>query len=121
MVDSRFEEEHNIYFARLSGEVTVQELAEALGECFSYPQPVKALWDVRDMDIGFGLEEVTSLADDIVAKVSAPGRMAFVIGDQQFLLGVVESVRNMRSVWRTHWQTFEDESSARKWLIKADS
>ena len=121
MLESRFEEDHHIYFARLSGEVNVQELAQALGECFSHPQPVKALWEVRDMDIGFGLEEVTSLADEIVAQVSVPGRMAFVIGNQQFLLGIVDSVRNMRSVWRTNWQTFETEAAARTWLCEGDS
>ena len=108
----------DIFICELTGKVKLAEIAAALEACFSQPQPVKVMWRVQMMEVDFGLEDVTRLAEHVTNTISSPGKMAFVHGEQQFIVAVVNSVRNMRSIWKTNWRLFQEDSEARAWLLQ---
>ena len=96
----------------------MSEIALSVRECFAttFQHEVKALWQITSMQVAFGLSDVEQLLNIIKAAELPQGRFAFVVGQQQFLRGVVESVRSLRNDWTTTWRTFESTEDALEWL-----
>ncbi|NKC00702.1 MAG: hypothetical protein GKR90_19715 [Pseudomonadales bacterium] len=118
MYHGEYDSSTGVFYATLSGDVTVEELAESLRVCFDqdYGGPMKSIWRISDMQINFALADATQLAAIFQAGGVRSGKMAFVSGDQGFVKSVVETVRSSRSDWGTDWQTFENEEDALQWV-----
>ena len=118
MYSSCFDEQLQIFRATLTEFVEVNELALGLNECITadYAGELRALWNIAEMHVGFALNEVEQVVQVLHAGDVPSGKMAFVIGEKEFLRGVVQSVRSVRDDWFTQWRGFPREEDAIAWL-----
>jgi hypothetical protein len=118
MYKGGYDTSSRVFYATLSGKVTVEDLAESLRACFDqdYGGPVRSIWLIAEMQINFALADATQLAAILRSGGTPSGKMAFVSGDQGFIKSVVETVRSSRSDWSTEWQTFVNEADALAWI-----
>ncbi len=118
MYSGQFDDEAQIFIATLTETVQTSELLQSLGECFTaaFKQEVRALFEISSMQVAFGLDEVEQIVQVLEASEPRHGKLAFVVGDQQFLRSVVESVYSLRNEWTTIWQVFTTKEDALHWL-----
>lgn len=118
MYTKHFDQERQIFHATLSDDVALNEIAQSLRDCFTtqFTGEIRGLWNISTMQVAFGLADVDQLVQVLQSGHVPSGKMAFVIGDQQFLKGVVESVHTMREMWSTSWRTFATVEDATTWL-----
>ena len=118
MYEGVFDSEKSIFYATLTGNVTIDELAQGLRECFSqdFDGPGRSIWRVAEMKIDFALSDATQLVTLIRSLGNPSGKMAFVTGDQGFIKSVVDMVRASSDDWMTEWRSFENEADALAWL-----
>ena len=117
MYEGVFDEESRIFYATLSGSVSVDELAQSLRTALSqeYGDCLRVLWRTREMQVDFALAEATQLVEFVQKSGVPKGRMAFVSGEG-FIKSVIETVRASSDQFSTEWQTFEKEAEALAWL-----
>ena len=118
MYDGEYDEASQIFYVTLKGDVSVDELAESLKTALSqsFAGPLRVLWRISEMRIGFALTEANQLVEYVQKSGVPNGKMAFVTGDG-FIKGVVDTVRSNGNEFSTEWQTFASEDEAKAWLL----
>lgn len=118
MYEGQFDQASQIFYVTLSGDVSVDELAQSLRTALSqdFSGPLRVLWRISEMRIDFALSEANQLVEYVQKSGVPEGKMAFITGDG-FIKSVVDAVRLGGDEFNTEWQTFADEDSALGWLL----